>query len=133
MQHRVQDTVHHSQKNKREAPNSPSGKSLCVNKVNFPDFFFFLVSFPLSRCVTAAASVLGAEIAPGHNITGHKRCFDTSYMREENRRDELTEAQELIQEQEGKKGKKITLPLSKQSSQSGLRVAALLGDRRICV
>lgn len=73
------------------------------------------------------------KIAPGHNIAGHKRCFDTSYTREENRRDELTQAQELIQEQEGKKEKKITLPLSQQSSQSWLRVAALLGDRRICV
>lgn len=73
MQHRVQDTVHHSQENKREAPNSPPGKSLCVNKVNFPDFFFFLlVSFPLSRRVTAATSVRGPRLprdttSPGIN------------------------------------------------------------------
>lgn len=47
MQHRVQDTVHHSQENKPEAPNSPPGKSLCVNKVNFPDFLFiFWFPFP---------------------------------------------------------------------------------------
>lgn len=54
----------------------------------------------------------------------------------EKNRDELTEAQGLIQEQEGeekKKKKKNTLPLSQLTSQSARRGAGLLGDQRICV
>lgn len=122
MQHRVQDTVHHSQENKREAPNSPPGKNLYVNKVNFPDFFVFFFFFgflspqlPRNCCRLGS----GAEIAPGHNITGHKCCFDTSYMREKNRRDELTQAQELIQEQEGKKGKRSPSPSQSKVANQG--------------
>lgn len=124
MQRRVQDTVHHSQENKRETPTSPPGKTSPVNKANLADFCF-QQQRPLLHLVQS-------EIAPGHNIAGQNRCFDTSYMREKNRRDELIQAQGLIQEQEGKK-EKMTLPLSEKSSQSGCRVAGLLGDRRICV
>lgn len=110
MQRRVQDTVHHSQENKQEAPNSPPGKSSCINKANLADFF------------SATASLLHlvlCDIAPGHNIAGHNRCFDTSYMREKNRRDELIQAQGLIQEQEGKKEKKSPSPSPSKVANQG--------------
>lgn len=61
---------------------------------------------------------------------------ETSYTREKNRRDELTQALGLIQEHEGSKKKErktITLPLSQPNSQSACRGTGLLGDRRICV
>lgn len=107
---RVQDTVHHSQEIKQKPPNSPPGKNSCVNTANLADFF------------SATASLLHLvvrKIAPGHNIVAHNRCFDTSYMREKNRKDELTQAQGIIQEQEGKKERKSPSPSPSKVANQG--------------
>lgn len=60
-----------------------------------------------------------ARSPPGHNITGHDCCFDINYIREKNRRDELTQAQGLIQEQERKKGKKSPSPSPSKGANQG--------------